>query len=102
MTKFSHVLIAGAILALPAVSHSAAISNAEMSATTCFSCHGPEGKSVGGAIPPLAGYPEAVMVQQLKAFKSGERPSTVMQRHIKGYTDQEIEELARYLATLKP
>jgi sulfide dehydrogenase cytochrome subunit len=65
-------------------------------------CHGPEGKFVGGSIPPLAGYPESVMIEQLKAIKVGTRKSTVMQRHITGYTDLEIEELAKYFSTLKP
>ncbi|MDX1347221.1 MAG: c-type cytochrome [Thiomicrorhabdus chilensis] len=102
MKKRIHVLVAAAVLAVPAISYSAGISDAELSATTCFSCHGPEGKNVGGAIPALAGYPEKVMVEQLKNFKSGQRPSTVMQRHIKGYSDAEIEDLARYFSTLKP
>ncbi|NPA72125.1 MAG: c-type cytochrome [Gammaproteobacteria bacterium] len=90
------------MFALPSVSYSVGISNAELSATTCFMCHGPEGKYVGGTIPPLAGYPESVMVTQLKAIKSGARKSTVMQRHIKGYSDAEIEELAKYFSSLKP
>ncbi|MBF6058216.1 MULTISPECIES: c-type cytochrome [Thiomicrorhabdus] len=80
----------------------AEITNAELSATTCFMCHGPEGKYVGASIPPLAGYPEKVMIQQLKDFKNGKRASTVMQRHMKGYSDEEIEALALYFSKLKP
>ena len=103
--KLKGLLLAAAagIIMLPAVSYSATITNAEMSATTCFACHGPEGKSVvGGTIPPLAGYPAAVMASQLMAFKSGERANTVMSRHVKGYTDQELTDIANYFATLKP
>ena len=102
MKKFKKLIIVGALIALPSVSYSVGISNAEQSATTCFMCHGPEGKYVGGTIPPLAGYPESVMTQQLKAFKNGTRKSTVMQRHMKGYSDTEIEEIAKYFGTLKP
>lgn len=102
--KLKGLLLAAAagIIMLPAVSYSATITNAEMSATTCFSCHGPEGKSVGGTIPPLAGYPAAAMASQLMAFKNGERANTVMTRHVKGYTDQELTDIANYFATLKP
>lgn len=82
--------------------HATEISNAELSATTCFQCHGAEGKATGGAIPPLAGYPEKVMVQQLLDMKSGKRATTVMGRHAKGYSDDEIRAIAKYLSTLKP
>ncbi len=105
MKKYKNIIVVGALMALPSVSFSAdvtSITNAEMSATTCFLCHGPEGKAVGGSIPPLAGYPESVLAQQLKAFKNGTRESTVMGRHMKGYTDDEIDEIAKYFSTLKP
>jgi len=91
-----------ALLSFPTVAKSQSISNAELSATTCFQCHGAEGRSSGGSIPPLAGYPEKIMVQQLIDMKSGKRPTTVMGRHAKGYTDDEIRAIAKYLATLKP
>lgn len=102
MKKLKNLIIVGAIFSVPSASYAVGISNAEMSATTCFMCHGPEGKFVGGSIPPLAGYPESVMAQQLKAIKNGTRKSTIMQRHIKGYTDAEIDALAKYFGTLKP
>lgn len=103
MMKLKGLLIAAAgIMMLPAVSYSATITNAEMSATTCFSCHGPEGKNVGGSIPSLAGYPASVMATQLMAFKNGERANTVMTRHVKGYTEQELIDIANYFGTLKP
>lgn len=100
--KLKGLLLAVGMVVLPAVSYSATITNAEMSATTCFSCHGPEGKSVGATIPPLAGYPASVMATQLIAFKNGTRKSTVMQRHAKGYSDDELKAIANYFGTLKP
>jgi sulfide dehydrogenase cytochrome subunit len=41
------------------------------------------------------------MTALLKQFKTGERPSTVMGRHAKGYSDAEIEALAEYIAGLQ-
>ena len=104
MKKIKPIVLAASLGVVPmaASAESTTITNAELSATTCFMCHGPEGKFVGGAIPPLAGYPADVMAQQLKAFKTGERPSTIMGRHMKGYTDAEIDEIAAYFGTLKP
>ncbi|WP_243750606.1 c-type cytochrome [Thiomicrorhabdus marina] len=78
------------------------ISKAELWATTCFQCHGAEGQSAGGAIPPLAGYPADIMAQQLKAIKAGTRPSTIMKRHLMGYSDADIDAIATYLGSLKP
>ena len=75
---------------------------ARITGDTCFSCHGPEGKGVqGGTIPPIAGKDAGYLAQALKDFKSGKRPSTIMQRHAKGYTDAEIDALAQYLSQIK-
>lgn len=75
----------------------------ELYATTCFQCHGAEGKYVqGNTIPALAGYPADVMYSQLKAFQSGDRYSTIMQRHVTGYSDAELKAMSEYFAKLKP
>lgn len=68
-------------------------------AGTCFNCHGTEGRSPG-AIPSIAGRPEAALRAQLLAFKSESPPAatTVMNRLAKGYTDAEIDALARYFS----
>lgn len=66
----------------------------------CFTCHGPEGKSPG-AIPSLHGKSAEAIVKTMNDFKSGARPSTVMARHAKGYTDAEIAAIANYIASFK-
>jgi cytochrome subunit of sulfide dehydrogenase len=71
-------------------------------AGTCFNCHGTEGRSPG-AIPSIAGQPYAVLLAQLQAFKAGQVPgATVMSRLATGYTDEEIEALARYFSEVQP
>ncbi|MBD3620176.1 MAG: c-type cytochrome [Chromatiales bacterium] len=92
------ILLAG-IAALP-LTASAEISRGQILASTCFACHGTDGKSPG-AIPPINGYPAEVIERQLKGFRDGSRAATVMNRHAKGYTDEEIRLLAEYLGTLK-
>lgn len=67
---------------------------------TCTACHGPGGKSQG-PIPSLAGLPAEHIASAMKAFKSGERPATLMDRIAKGYTDEEIEAMAKYFAEIK-
>lgn len=67
-------------------------------ASTCAACHGTDGKSVGGTAV-LAGMDKAEFVNQMKAFKSGQRKVTVMHQHARGYTDEEIEKMATYFST---
>ena len=71
-------------------------------AATCASCHGTEGRTIdGSAIPSLVGMPKSYMIMQMKAFKDGSRPATVMHQISKGITDDQVERLAVYFAATK-
>ena len=71
-------------------------------AATCANCHGTDGKAVNGSsVPALAGMPHAYMVTQLKAFKDGSRPATIMHQLSKGYSEAQIEQIAAYFAGQK-
>lgn len=63
----------------------------------CNSCHGPAGYSPG-AIPPINNLPVDTFVRAMREFKDGKRPSTIMGRMAKGYTDEEIVAMARYFS----
>ena len=69
-------------------------------ALSCAACHGTDGKSPG-AIPTIAGRSAKDIKDALTAFKAGTRPSTVMTRLAKGYTDPEIDALADYFSKRK-
>src|SRR6202171_3565894 len=102
------LLIPAAVaIALAAGSATVAV-GADTSATTgrdiaasCANCHGTDGRS-RGTIASIAGQDKAYLVQQLKDFRDGKRPSTIMQQLAKGYTDEQIEAAAAYLASRKP
>jgi cytochrome c553 len=71
-------------------------------AATCANCHGTMGRAVEGAsVPGLAGMPAVYLTEQLKAFKAGTRPATVMHQLAKGYNDAQIEAIAAYFAAQK-
>jgi cytochrome c553 len=71
-------------------------------AATCANCHGTDGRAVeGSAVPGLAGMPAPYMVEQMKLFKAGARPATVMHQLAKGYSDAQIEQIAAYFAAQK-
>jgi cytochrome c553 len=68
-------------------------------AATCASCHGTAGRGVPGSrVAPLAGVPAEVFIGQMRAFARGERAATVMHRHARGYTDEQIALMAAYFA----
>jgi len=90
-------LVAG--LALPVAAQDA--NYARSLAATCFTCHGTDGRSVEGVPPSLAGTNKAYLLQQMKDFKTGKRPSTVMGQQAKGYTDAQLDLIAGYFASKK-
>ncbi|RJG16099.1 c-type cytochrome [Massilia cavernae] len=69
---------------------------------TCVACHGTNGKPAGNALPKLAGQPKEALVASMRAFRDGTRPATIMHQISKGYTDQQVEQIAAFLASQKP
>ncbi|MDH3242764.1 MAG: c-type cytochrome [Gammaproteobacteria bacterium] len=63
----------------------------------CYTCHGTDGRSPG-SIPSLTGKNADQVLLMLKEYKSGRLASTVMTRQAKGYTDAELEAMAKYIA----
>lgn len=92
-------LVAGALTlgATPALAEL----SAEMLSNTCAGCHGTNGVSAGPAMPTIAGLPAEHIKTMMTGFKSGERPSTIMDRISKGYSDQEIDTIAKYFSKQK-
>lgn len=68
----------------------------------CAGCHGTNGTSAGPSMPALAGQSKVAIVESMKGFKSGERPSTVMGRLAKGYSDADFEAMGDFFAKQKP
>ncbi len=97
--------MAGAALMLAAASSMAQDQEAlyvKSLAATCANCHGTNGRVVdGSSVVSLAGQSKAYIVEQMKAFKSGARPATVMHQLSKGYSDAQIEQIAGYFAAQK-
>ena len=71
-------------------------------AATCAQCHGTEGAAVEGqAMVRLAGLPEDYILSQLMAFRNGQRQATIMHQITKGYSQEQLETLAKYFGAKK-
>src|SRR5437762_7109944 len=90
-------LMLAAASAWPTVALSQDAAVVRAMAATCANCHGTDGRSVG-PVPGLAGADKGYIVQQMQEFKAGKRPATIMHQLAKGYTDEQIDQLAAYFA----
>lgn len=69
----------------------------------CAQCHGLGGSGVGSQFPPLAGLPAVYIVQQLQAWKSGERPPgplELMPAVARKLSESDMNQVAAYYAGL--
>jgi cytochrome c len=71
----------------------------------CPACHGPDGgKPLGPGYPSTKGQDQTYIINQLKAFKSGERKggqSALMAPMAQTLNDSEAAAIAKFLSTAK-
>ena len=74
----------------------------QIATTVCAACHAADGNSVVPANPRLAGQHAGYIVAQLTAFKSGARPSPIMQGMATPLSPEDMKAVAAYFASQKP
>jgi cytochrome subunit of sulfide dehydrogenase len=93
---FAAVMLAGASI-LPAA---AVAADAPPGATSCSGCH--SANATDTSTPPrLIGRDPEKMVAALQEFRSGQRPATIMDRVVKGFTPDEIQAIAAWYGAQK-
>lgn len=68
----------------------------------CVSCHGAAGNSTITQNPRLAGQHEAYIAKQLLNFRTPERNNPVMSPMAKALSDEDVHNIAAYLAAQAP
>lgn len=100
-------LIAAMVLGmtvLPALADGDAAAGKAKSAT-CVACHGAEGKVSVPMYPNLAGQNVQYLNEALRAYKKGTRSggqAEIMKIYMAPMSEQDINDLAAYYASLKP
>ena len=74
----------------------------QIATTVCAACHGPDGNSPIPANPILAGQHGDYIALQLAAFKSGARPSPIMQGMAAGLSPEDMRNVGAYYEAQKP
>lgn len=78
--------------------------NMESGVSACTACHGPQGKGIPMAsYPRLSGQHATYTIQQLEAYRDGERetdPNGMMRDIAERMTDEEIRAVAEYIQGL--
>jgi sulfide dehydrogenase cytochrome subunit len=69
-------------------------------ASSCSGCH-PASRSVDTPVARLNGRNPAEIVTAMQAFRSGQRPATVMDRIAKGFSDDETKAIADWYGAQK-
>lgn len=101
MTRPMGLAMAGLLAAMNASAQPSGELALRSLAATCAACHGTDGRAVDGAgMVSLRGLDRQYLQAQLMAFRDGTRPATVMHQIAKGYTPEQIEQLAAYFASL--
>lgn len=72
----------------------------EVMAGGCANCHGTDGR-LASSVPTIAGRPADVLTSRLLDFKHEDvEEVTIMDRIAKGFTDAELQALARHFAAI--
>lgn len=99
------ILVLGALLAGNAFARlpQGDIEAGKNKAVVCQACHGADGNATTDPqYARLAGQWGDYLVHSLKAYRSGERADPVMGAFAKPLSDEDIDDLASYYASLEP
>ena len=94
------VTVAALAFTLLGSASEAGAADAPPGAMSCSGCH-PAGRGVDASVPRLIGRDPADIVTAMQGFKSGQRPSTVMDRIAKGFSDDEVKAIAAWYGAQK-
>ncbi|MGM9426177.1 c-type cytochrome [Hydrogenophaga sp. MI9] len=85
------------LLAATAATATAEVAQVRVWAAACATCHGTDGRALDG-MPALAGRDRDELLHKLLDFKNGRQSATLMHQLSRGYTDEQLRDIATYFA----
>lgn len=101
MKIVSTILVTGLLVLSGSVFADATKGQSTYAAKGCIGCHGAGGKSVVPTYPSLVGQDAAFVKKNLADFRSGARKNPTMNAMAAGLNDDDINNLADYIGSLK-
>ena len=93
-----------ALAALPALANAAGdVDAGRVKSYTCTGCHGIPGYNnvyPTYKVPKIGGQNQPYLVSALKAYRSGDRKHSTMNLQAQSLSDQDIEDISAYFASL--
>jgi cytochrome c553 len=102
LVRAASLLLASALLGQPALADGDSSVGKEL-AYTCLGCHGIDGYRnayPSYRVPKLGGQKAAYLVAALKGYRNGSRAHPTMVAQASSLSDQDIEDVAAYLASI--
>ncbi|NCA71347.1 MAG: cytochrome C [Sphingobacteriia bacterium] len=96
LLALTSTLVSSGLQAETPIGADAAIAAPETLAHPCAGCHGTNGWIDDSAFMPLAGMPESIFIETMLDFREERRASTLMGMVAQGYSDAEIQAMARF------
>jgi cytochrome c553 len=100
-------VVFGACLAISFAAHGRAYAQGDAKAgrakaqSVCAVCHGVDGLAKIPEAPNLAGQSENYLIEQINAFKSGDRKNEMMSVVVQDLSPTDIENLAAYYSAIE-
>ena len=101
LLAFSAPLIQAATPAAKAPAKPDLVAGEARFSAACAACHGADGNSGSPANPKLAQQHPEYLIKQLKEYKSGVRKNAIMQGMAAGLSDEDMKNIAFWLASKK-
>ena len=86
------------LLFVPLTATAGGSDRASMLSYPCAGCHGTDGVSPG-SIPRIDCKSSDSILKAMKDYRDGKVFSTIMGRHVKGYTDEELQIIADFFGS---
>jgi cytochrome c553 len=88
-------------LTFVSLGHADTVTGKTRAQMACAVCHGQLGLSMQPNVPSLAGQPKIYLVEQLRNYRSGKRHHEVMSVIAKTLTEEDIQNMSDWYASLK-
>lgn len=100
MKRLIFIILMGQIILTSSVFAAGDVLQGKEKSQTCVACHGEDGMSPTAQFPVIAGQYRDYLYQALKDYKLGNRKNAVMSGIVAALSDQDMQDLAAYYASL--